>query len=165
MKLKFLFSFNFFMSMKLRAMRSYMTKSTTIVTHNVFRSTRLFRNGSSNLVLFSLQLMTLRSYMTNRTTLVTSWNKRRSIQNLSLRPKWRLWLKSLSLHLLISFVWRNVHRFVFEVEHTISTKLGTTTWLQQILSFLLLVGSAIKHLACILSKFSIQVHIQTFKLF
>ena len=39
-----------------------MTKSTTMVTNNVFRSTSLFGEGSSNMVLFSLQLMTLRSY-------------------------------------------------------------------------------------------------------
>ena len=53
----------------------------------LFRSTRLFGNGSTNLVLFFLQLMTLRSYITNHTTMVTSWNKLRSIQNLRLRPK------------------------------------------------------------------------------
>ena len=91
-----------------------MTKGTTMVTYNVFKSTRLFRKGSNNMILFSLQLMTLRSYMTNHTTMVTSWNKLRFIQNLRLRPKQmlRLWLKSLSLHLLISFMWRNVHGFV-----------------------------------------------------
>ena len=89
-----------------------MTKSTTMVTNNVFRSTRLFRNGSSHMILFSLQLTTLRSYMTNHTTMVASWNKLRSIQSLRLRPKQRLWLNSFSLHLLISFMWRNVHRFV-----------------------------------------------------
>ena len=88
-----------------------MTKGTTIVTNNMFKSTRLFGKGSSNMVLFSLQLMTLRSYMTNYTTIVASCNKLRSIQNLRLRPKWRLWLKSLSLHLLISFMWRNIYWF------------------------------------------------------
>ena len=67
-----------------------MTKGTTMVTNNVFRSTRLFGKGSSNMVLFSLQLMTLRSYMTNHTTIVASLNKLRSIQNLRLRPKWNL---------------------------------------------------------------------------
>ena len=90
-----------------------MTKSTTMVTDNVFRSTRLFGKGSSNMVLFPLQLMTLRSYMTNHTTMAASWNKLRFIQNLSLRPKQRLWLNNLSLPLLISFMWRNVHQFVF----------------------------------------------------
>ena len=90
-----------------------MTKSTTMVTNNVFRSTKLFGKGSSNMVLFSLQLITLRSYMTNHTTMVASWNKLRSIQSLRLRPKQRLWLNSFSLHLLISFMWRNVHWFVF----------------------------------------------------
>ena len=50
--------------------------------------------------------------MTNHTTMVESWNKLRSIQSLRLRLKQRLWLNSLSLHLLISFMWRNVHRFV-----------------------------------------------------
>ena len=108
-KLKFLFSFDSFKSLKLKTMRSKMTKGTTMVTSNVFRSTRLFGKGSSNTVLFSLQLWTFRSYMTNHTTMVVSWNKLRSIQNLRLRPKQRLWHKSLSIHLLISFVWRNVH--------------------------------------------------------
>ena len=89
-KLKFLFSFDSFKSMKFRAMRSKMTKSTTMVTNNVLRPTRPFGKGSSNMVLFSLQLMTLRSYMTNHITMVTSWNKLKSIQNLRLRPKWRL---------------------------------------------------------------------------
>ena len=88
-KLKFLFSFDFFKGLKLRAMRSKMTKGTTMVTNNVFRSTRLFKKGSSNMVLFS-QLWTLRSYMANHTTMMTSWNKLKSIQNLRLRPKWRL---------------------------------------------------------------------------
>ena len=37
-----------------------MTKGTTMVTNNVFRSTRLFREGSSNMVLFSLQHGALR---------------------------------------------------------------------------------------------------------
>ena len=86
----FFFSFDFFKSMKLRALRSQMTKGTTMVTHNVFRSTRPFEKGFSNMVLFPLQLMTLRSYMTNHTTIVASWNKLRSIQNLRLRPKQRL---------------------------------------------------------------------------
>ena len=89
-----------------------MTKGTTMVTYNVFRSTRIFGKGSNNVFLFFLQLLTLRSYMTNYTTMVASWNKLRSIQSLSLRPKWRLLLNSLSLHLLISFMWRNVHQFV-----------------------------------------------------
>ena len=89
-----------------------MTKCTTIVTKNVFRSTRLFGKRSSNMILFSLQLGTLRSYVTDHTAMVASWNKLRFIQNLRLRSKQRLWLKSLSLHLLISFVRRNVHRFV-----------------------------------------------------
>ena len=68
-----------------------------MVINNVFRSTRLFGKGSSNVVLLSLQLCTLRSYMNNRTTIVTSWNKLRSIQNFRLRPKQRLWHKCLSL--------------------------------------------------------------------
>ena len=49
-----------------------MTKSTTMVTNNVFRFTKPFREGSSNMFLFSLQLITLGSYMTNHTTMVTS---------------------------------------------------------------------------------------------
>ena len=63
-KLKFPFSFYSFKSLKLRAMRSKMTKGTTMVMNNGFRSTRPFGKGSSNMGLFSLQLMTLRSYMT-----------------------------------------------------------------------------------------------------
>ena len=97
MKFKFLFSFDFFKSLILEAMRSKMTKGTTMVTNNVFRSTRLFGKGYNNMVLFS-QLWTLRSYMANHITAVTSWNKLRSIQSLRLRPKWRLWLKSIYLH-------------------------------------------------------------------
>ena len=89
-KLKFLFSYDSFKSLKPRAMRSQMAKGTIMVTKNVFRPTRLFGKGSSNMGLFSLQLMTLRSYMTNHTTMVASWNKLRSIQSLRLRPKWRL---------------------------------------------------------------------------
>ena len=123
-KLKFLFSFDSFKSLKLRAMRSKMAKGTTMVTNNVFRSTRLFGKGSSNMILFSLQLRTLRSYMTNHTTMVASWSKLRSIQNLRLRPKRRLWLKSLSLHFLVSFVWRNVHQFVFRGSTHNRSKIG-----------------------------------------
>ena len=37
-----------------------------------------------------------------------------------------------------------------EVEHTIGTKSGTITWLQQIFSLFLAIDLAIKHLACIL---------------
>ena len=111
-KLKFLCSFNSFKSLKLRVMRSKMTKGTTMVTNNVFRPTRLFGKRSINMVLFSCQLRTLRSYITNHTTMVASWNKFRSIQNLRLKPKRRLWLESLSFHLLISFTWRDAHRFV-----------------------------------------------------
>ena len=100
-----------------------MTKGTTMVTKNVFRSNRLFEKGSSNMVVFS-QLWTLRSYMANHTTVVISWNKLRSIQNLRLRPKRRLWLKSLSFHFLVSFVWRNVHRFVFKCKTHKRYKIG-----------------------------------------
>ena len=71
-KLKFLFSFDSFKSLKLGAIRFKMTKGTTMVTNNVFRSTRLFGKGSNNTVLFSLQIRTLRSYMTNQTTMVAS---------------------------------------------------------------------------------------------
>ena len=86
-KPKFLFSFDSFKSLKLRAMRSKMTKGTTMVTNNVFKSTRLFEKVSSNMVLFSLQLGTLRSYVTDHTAMVASWDKLRSIKNLRLRPK------------------------------------------------------------------------------
>ena len=86
-KLKFLFSFNSFKSLKLKAMRSKMTKGTTVVTNNGFMSSRPIKEGSSNMILFFLQQGTLRSYVTNYTTMVASWNKLRSIQNLKLRPK------------------------------------------------------------------------------
>ena len=103
-QLKFLFSFYSFKSLKLRAMWSKMTKGTTMVTNNVFRSTRPLREGSSNMILFSFQHGTLRSYMTDHTAMVASGNKLRSIQIPRMRPKRRLWLKSLPLHFLISFV-------------------------------------------------------------
>ena len=61
-QLKFLFSFYSFKSLKLKAMRSQMTKGTIMVTNNGFRSTRLLREGSSIMVLFFLQHGTLRSY-------------------------------------------------------------------------------------------------------
>ena len=83
-----------------------------MVTNNVFRATRPFGKGSSNMSLFSLQLMTLRSYTTNHITMVASRNKLRSTQFPRMGPKQRLRLKSLSLHILISFMWRNVHQFV-----------------------------------------------------
>ena len=53
-QLKFLFSFYSFKSLKLRAMWSKMTNGTTMVINSVFRSTRLFREGSSTMVLFFL---------------------------------------------------------------------------------------------------------------
>ena len=74
-----------------------------MVTNNEFRSTRLFREGSSNMVLFSLQHGTLRSYVTDHTTMVSSRNKLRSIQIPRIRPKRRVRLKSLSLHFLVFF--------------------------------------------------------------
>ena len=40
-----------------------MTKGTIMVTNNGFRSTRLFREGSSTMVLFFLQHGALRSYL------------------------------------------------------------------------------------------------------
>ena len=90
-----------------------MNKGTTMMTNNGFRSNGLFRKGSNNVVLFSFQLGTLWSYVTNHTAIVISWNKLRSIQILRLRPKQRFWLKSLSLHFMIPFMWGNVYRFVF----------------------------------------------------
>ena len=112
-------------------------------------SSRLFGKGSSNRVLFPLQLMTLRSYMTNHTIMVASWNKLRFIRSLRLRPKRRLWLKNLSLHFLIFLCGGMYTDLPLEVKHTLDTKSGTTTWLQHILSSLLAIGLAIKHLACI----------------
>ena len=64
-----------------------MTKSTTIVTNNVFRSIRLFREGSSTLVLFFLQHGALRSYVTDHTAIVASRNKLRSTQFPRMGPK------------------------------------------------------------------------------
>ena len=127
-----------------------MTKGTTMVTNNVFRSTRLFGEGSRNMVLFPLQLMTLRSYMTNHTTMVTSWNKLRFIESLRLRPKWRLWLNNLLSTFWFLLCGGMYTDLSFKVEHTIGTKSSTTTWLQQIFSSFLEIGPAIKHLACIL---------------
>ena len=63
-----------------------MTKSTTMVTNNVFRSTRLFREGSSNIVLFFLQHGILRFYVIDHTIMVASRNKLRSTQIPSMRP-------------------------------------------------------------------------------
>ena len=63
-----------------------MTKGTTMVTNNVFRSTRFFGKGSSNMVLFTLQLGALRSYVTDHTAMVASRNKLRSTQF----PEWEL---------------------------------------------------------------------------
>ena len=148
-KLKFLFSFDSFKSWKLRAMWSKMTQSTTMVTNIVFRSTRLFREGSSNMVLFSLQHGTFWSYVTNHTIMMASRNKLRSTQILRMRLKQRLRLKSLSLYFLVSFVWRNVHRFVSK-GRTHNRHKNNTTWLQQRFSSFLATGSEIKHLACIL---------------
>ena len=127
-----------------------MTKCTTIVIDNVFTSTRLFRKGSSNMVLFPLQLMTLRSYMTNHTIMVTSWNKLRSIQNLRLIPKRMFWLNILSLHLLISFKWRNVHQFFLWSRTHNRHKIGYHNMIATNIFILFRNRSTIKHLACIL---------------
>ena len=86
-KFKFLFSFDSLKRLKLKAMRSKMTKGTTIVTNNGFRSTRHFGEGSSNMVLFFLLFWTLRSYMTNHTAMVASKNKFRSTQFPRMGPK------------------------------------------------------------------------------
>ena len=111
-KLKFLFSFDSFKSLKLRAMKSKMTKGTTMVTNNGFRSTMLFREGFSTMVSFLIQHGALRSYVIDHTAMVAIRNKLKSTQFPRMGPKQRLRLKSLSLHFLISFVWRNVHQFV-----------------------------------------------------
>ena len=73
-KFKFLFSFDSFKSLKVREMRSKMIKGTIMVTNNGFRSTRLFREGSSNMVLFSVHHGTLWFYVINHTTMVASSN-------------------------------------------------------------------------------------------
>ena len=123
-KFKFLFSFDSLKRLKLRAMRSKMTKGTTMMTNNGIRSTRLFREGSSNMVLFSFQHETLWSYVNDHTAIVVSENKLRSIQIPRMRPKQKLRLKSFSLHFLVSFVWRNVHRFVFRDRTHNRNKIG-----------------------------------------
>ena len=94
--------------------------------------------------------MTLRSYMTNHTTMVKSWNKLRSIQSLRLRPKWMLWLNTLSLHLLISFMWRNVHRFVLWGRTHNRHKIVYHNMIATNIFILFRNRSTIKHLACIL---------------
>ena len=134
-KLKFLFFFfNSFKSLKLKAMRSKMTKGTTAMTNNEFMSTRPFREGSSNMILFFLEQGTLRSYVTDHKAMVASWNKFRSIQNLRLRPKRRLKLKSLYLHFWFLLGEEMYTDLSLEVELTTGTKSGLTTWLQQIFS-------------------------------
>ena len=104
-----------------------MTKSTTMVTSNVFRSTRLFREGSSNMVLFSLQHGTMRSNMTDHTTMIKSRNKFRSIQISKMRPKRRLWLKSLSLQFWFLLCGVMYNDWSIKVELTIDKKSGNTT--------------------------------------
>ena len=47
--------------------RNQKVERKTLKPKPMFRSTRLFGKGSSNMVLFSFQLMTLRSYVTNHT--------------------------------------------------------------------------------------------------
>ena len=79
-KLQFLFSFDSFKSLKLRALRSKMTKGTTMVKNNGFRSIKLFMEGSSTMVLFFLQHKALKSYVTDYTAMVAIRNKLRSTQ-------------------------------------------------------------------------------------
>ena len=57
-----------------------MTKITIMVINNLFRSTKLFRKGFNNMVLFSLQHGTLSSNMTDHIAMVASRNKLRYIQ-------------------------------------------------------------------------------------
>ena len=119
-----------------------------MVTYNVFRSTRLFGKGSSNMVLFSLQLMTLRSYMINHTTMVQVGTNLDPSKVLG----WDL-NEGFDLTAFLSTFWfllcgEMYTNLSFEVEHTIGTKSSTTTWLQQIFSSFLAIGSTIKHLAC-----------------
>ena len=158
-----------------------MIKSTTMVTNNVFRSTRLFREGSSTMVLFFLQRGALRSYVIDHTAMVASRNKLRSTQFPRMGPKQRLRLKSLSLHFLVSFVWRNVHWFVFRDRTHIRYKIGHHNMIATYIIFLFsnrfsnqtldvhlkrfiftfkIINKFVRQ-----NKFSIQVHIQTFKLF
>ena len=152
-----------------------MTKSTTIVTNNVFRSTKLFREGSSNMVLFYLQHGTLRSNMTNHTTMVASQNKLRSTQIPRMRPKKRFWLKNISLHFMVSFVWRYVQQFVFRGRTHNRYKTGLHNMIATNIFFLFshrfsnqTLGMHLKRLTFTFNiinkfvrqnKFSIQVHI------
>ena len=133
------------------------------------------------MVLFSLQHGSLRSNMTDHTTMVASRNKFRSTQIPRMIPKQRLWLKSLFLHFLISFLWRNVHRFVSRGRTHNRHKIRSHNMIATNNIFFLTIGLAIQilgmHLKSFIftfkiinkfvrqNKFSIQVHIQTFKLF
>ena len=83
-----------FKSLKLKAMWSKITKGTTLVTNSVFRSTKLFREGSSIMVLFFLQHGALRSYVTDHTAIVTCRNQFRSTQFPRMGPKHRLNLRA-----------------------------------------------------------------------
>ena len=144
-------------------------------------STRPFREGFSNMILFSLQHGTLRSYVTYHTTMVARRNKLRSIQLLRMRPKWRLRLKILSLHFLVSFRWRNVHWFVFRGRIHNRHKIGQHNMIATKFLFIFsnkfsnqILGMHLKRFIFTFkiinkfvrqNKFSTQVHIPTFKLF
>ena len=117
----------------------------------------------------------------NYTTIVASWNKLRSIQRLRLRPKWRLWLNNFSLHLLISFMWRNVHQFFLWGRTHNRHKIGYHNMIATDIFIIFrnrfsnqTLGMHLKRFFFTFkiinkfvrqNKFSIQVHIQTFKLF
>ena len=155
-----------------------MSKDITRMTNNVFSSIRLFREGSSNMVLFSLQHGTLRSYVTNHTTMVVRKNKLRSTQIPRMKPKRKL--KILSLHFLVSFMWRYVHQFVFrgrthnrhkirqnnmiaiKILFFFSNRFSNQTLglhLKRFIFTFKIINKFVRQ-----NKFSIQVHIQTFKL-
>ena len=98
-----------------------------MVTNNVFRATRPFGKGSSNMSLFSLQLMALRSYVTDHTAMVANRNKLRSTQF----PEWELnrglGLKAFVFTFSFLLCGGMYTDLSLEVELIIGTKSGNTT--------------------------------------
>ena len=126
-----------------------MTKYTTMVIYNMFRFTRLFVNGSSNLVLFSLNLW----HWGLIWPIIPQWWQVGTNLDPFKTIGWDL-NGGFDLRPFLSTFWfllcgGTYTDLSFEVEHIIDTKSGTTTWLQLIFSSFLAIGSTIKHLACI----------------
>ena len=123
------------------------------------------------MVSFFLQHGALRSYVINHTAMVAIRNKLKSTQFPRMGPKQRLRLKSLSLHFLISFVWRNVHQFVLWGRTHNRQKIGYQNMIAT--NIFILFSNRFSNQTLdmhlkrfiftfkIINKFSIQVHIQT----